>query len=95
MRMRPPLPAAQTALAKQFLCRETLERDEGHMFKSIIWATDGSEDAAKALPLTKELAQQGDAAITVVHVLEHFEGAGAVGHHSVPTRPMSKRSSSA
>ena len=49
------------------------------MFKSIIWATDGSEGAAKALPLVKELAREGGSAITVVHVLEHFEGAGAVG----------------
>jgi nucleotide-binding universal stress UspA family protein len=49
------------------------------MFKSIIWATDGSEDAAKALPLAKALAQEGGSTITVVHVVEHVEGAGAVG----------------
>lgn len=49
------------------------------MFKSIIWATDGSDDAAKALPLAKQLAQEGGATITVVHVVEHVEGAGAVG----------------
>ena len=54
------------------------------MFKSIIWATDGSEDAAQALPLVKELAQEGGAAITIVHVVEHVEGAGAVGP---PLRP--------
>jgi nucleotide-binding universal stress UspA family protein len=49
------------------------------MFKSIIWATDGSEGAAMALPLVRELAEEGGSAITVVHVIEHFEGAGAVG----------------
>jgi len=49
------------------------------MFQSIIWATDGSEDASKALPLAKELAREGGAKLTVVHVIEHVEGAGAVG----------------
>ena len=62
------------------------------MFKSIIWATDGSEGAAKALPLVKELAHEGGSAITVVHVIEHFEGAGAVGRRCVPTNTTFKLS---
>jgi nucleotide-binding universal stress UspA family protein len=33
----------------------------------------------KALPLVKELAKEGGAAVTIVHVVERVEGAGAVG----------------
>ena len=53
------------------------------MFKSIVWANDGSEAAQRALPLVKELAQAGGATVTLVHVVERVEGSGAVG---VPRR---------
>jgi len=53
------------------------------MFKSIVWANDGSEAAQRALPLVKELAQAGGATVTLVHVVERVEGSGAVG---VPLR---------
>ncbi len=49
------------------------------MFKSIVWATDGSDHADRALSYVKELARQGGAAITVVHVVERIEGGGATG----------------
>ena len=49
------------------------------MFKSIVWANDGSEAAQRALPLVKELAHAGGATVTLVHVVERIEGAGAVG----------------
>jgi nucleotide-binding universal stress UspA family protein len=49
------------------------------MFKSIVWANDGSEAALRALPLVKELAHAGDATVTLVHVVERIEGGGAVG----------------
>ena len=49
------------------------------MFKSIVWANDGSEAALRALPFVKELAQAGGATVTLVHVVERIEGAGAVG----------------
>ena len=49
------------------------------MFKSIVWANDGSEAAQRALPLIEELAQTGGATVTLVHVVERIEGAGAVG----------------
>jgi nucleotide-binding universal stress UspA family protein len=49
------------------------------MFKSIVWASDGSGLAQKAFPLVKELAQAGGAKITIVHVVERVEGIGAVG----------------
>ncbi|MBV8946578.1 MAG: universal stress protein [Solirubrobacterales bacterium] len=52
------------------------------MFKSIVWANDGSEVAQQALPLVKQLAREGDGAITIVHVVERVEGAGGIG----PTR---------
>jgi nucleotide-binding universal stress UspA family protein len=51
------------------------------MFKSIVWANDGSEAAQRALPLVKEEARP-DGAITIVHVVERVEGSGGVG----PTR---------
>ena len=49
------------------------------MFKSIVWATDGSENAENALALVQELAEQGDATVTIMHVVERIEGFGAVG----------------
>jgi nucleotide-binding universal stress UspA family protein len=49
------------------------------MFKSIVWANDGSEPAQQALPLVKELAHAGAATVTLVHVVERIEGGGAVG----------------
>jgi nucleotide-binding universal stress UspA family protein len=53
------------------------------MFKSIVWANDGSEAAQRAYPLVKELGQAGPATVTLVHVVERVEGSGAVG---VPRR---------
>lgn len=49
------------------------------MFKSIVWANDGSESAAKALPLVRELAREGGATVTIVHVVERVEGIGGIG----------------
>jgi nucleotide-binding universal stress UspA family protein len=49
------------------------------MFTSIVWATDGSGLAQKALPLVKDLARIDGARITIVHVVERVEGGGAVG----------------
>jgi nucleotide-binding universal stress UspA family protein len=52
------------------------------MFKSIVWANDGSAAAQRALPLVTELARPDGAEITIVHVVERVEGSGGVG----PTR---------
>jgi nucleotide-binding universal stress UspA family protein len=49
------------------------------VFKSIVWASDGSGLAKKAFPLVKELARSDGAKITIVHVVERVEGIGAVG----------------
>jgi nucleotide-binding universal stress UspA family protein len=37
------------------------------MFKTIIWATDGSEAAERALPTALELTAQGNGTLLVVH----------------------------
>ena len=46
------------------------------MFKSIIWATDGSESADLALPYAKSLATEQGAALVVVHCDEFLPGRG-------------------
>jgi nucleotide-binding universal stress UspA family protein len=43
------------------------------MFKLIVWGTDGSEHADRALPLVTELGNAG-ATVIVVHDDEHFAG---------------------
>lgn len=49
------------------------------MFKTIVWATDGSEDADRAMPYVKELAAKEGAQLVVVHVLEVFTAHLAAG----------------
>ena len=49
------------------------------MFKSIVWANDGSESAERALPLVRELAKQDGATVKIVHVVERVEGFGGTG----------------
>ena len=44
------------------------------MFKTIIWATDGSETADRALPYARGLAEGKDKALVVVHVKELLVG---------------------
>jgi nucleotide-binding universal stress UspA family protein len=40
------------------------------MFKTIVWATDGSETASHALPFALELVEQDHAQLVAVHVRE-------------------------
>ena len=47
------------------------------MFKVIIWTTDGSSGAQRALPFAKGLAQAHGARLVVVHVNEFVAGRGA------------------
>ena len=42
------------------------------MFKTIVWATDGSEAADRALPYVQSLAKGEDATTIVVHAVESF-----------------------
>ena len=44
------------------------------MFKTIVWATDGSELADTALDTVRELAQQSNSRIVAVHANELFVG---------------------
>jgi nucleotide-binding universal stress UspA family protein len=47
---------------------------ERHVFKKIIWATDGSESADRAIDVVTDLAGQNGAELLVVHSVEHFAG---------------------
>jgi universal stress protein A len=47
------------------------------MFKSIVWATDGSSGAERALPFAKDIAKANGARLVVVHVKEFMAGRGA------------------
>ena len=49
------------------------------MFKLILWATDGSQYADRALELAKALASQFGASLLVFHGVEFLTGPGARG----------------
>jgi nucleotide-binding universal stress UspA family protein len=42
------------------------------LFDTIVWATDGSQSADRALDVAKSLAQDGGASLVVVHVVQHY-----------------------
>ena len=44
------------------------------MFKTVLWATDGSETAARALPFALALTEPDNAKLVVVHAREIFVG---------------------
>lgn len=46
------------------------------MFKTVLWATDGSETAARALPYALGLAEPDQAKLVIAHVREIFVGRG-------------------
>jgi len=49
------------------------------MFETIVWATDGSAYADRALPYVKDLASTFDSAVVVVHCAEFLVGPRATG----------------
>lgn len=49
------------------------------MFKTIIWATDGSETADGALPFARALAESDGGRLIAVHGKEVFVGGRATG----------------
>lgn len=49
------------------------------MFKSIVWATDGSKEAEQAMRYVTDLALREDAVVTIAHIVERLEGGGATG----------------
>jgi nucleotide-binding universal stress UspA family protein len=52
-------------------------RREDVMFKTILWATDGSANADRALPVAKELAEAKGGRLVVAHCRELFSGRAA------------------
>jgi nucleotide-binding universal stress UspA family protein len=42
------------------------------VFKTIVWATDGSENADKALSVAKALAREQRASLVVVHIVQRY-----------------------
>lgn len=50
------------------------------MFKTIVWATDGSESADRALPFAKELATGEGRKLVIVHGKEIFVGGRGSGY---------------
>jgi nucleotide-binding universal stress UspA family protein len=49
------------------------------MFETIMWATDGTENADRALPYAKALAQAEGATLVVAHVVERYASHKASG----------------
>jgi nucleotide-binding universal stress UspA family protein len=49
------------------------------MFKKVIWATDGSESADRALELAKSLVSEGGGSLLAVHAIEYLVGPGSRG----------------
>ena len=49
------------------------------MFKKIVWATDGSESADRALELAKALAGHDSATLLAVHSVEYLVGPRSTG----------------
>jgi nucleotide-binding universal stress UspA family protein len=49
------------------------------MFKKIVWATDGSEYADRALEIAKSLALQNQAPLVAVHCVQYLVGPGSKG----------------
>ena len=54
------------------------------MFDTIMWATDGSAHADKALPFVKELASKHGSKVIAAHVAETFSAHQAAG---LPVHP--------
>jgi nucleotide-binding universal stress UspA family protein len=50
------------------------------MFKSIIWATDGSASADRAMPYVKSLASESNAEVVVLHADQLLMGRGGGQH---------------
>jgi len=50
------------------------------MFRTVVWATDGSASADRALGVAKELAQTDGGSLIAVHSKERFVGGRAAGY---------------
>jgi nucleotide-binding universal stress UspA family protein len=50
------------------------------MFKTVVWATDGSESADAAMAYAQSLAARDGASLVVAHAVEHMLGPRAGGY---------------
>jgi nucleotide-binding universal stress UspA family protein len=57
------------------------------MYRTIVWATDGSEQADDALPFARELAKLTGATIVAVHAAERFGAGRAAGEPILAGEP--------
>jgi len=60
------------------------------MFTSIVWATDGSENADRALSVAKTLLQEHGASLVVVHVVQRFATKTGLAVHADEERVTAK-----
>jgi nucleotide-binding universal stress UspA family protein len=52
------------------------------VFNTIVWATDGSPNAARALSVAKALARESRAPLVAVHVVQRFASKGGLAVHA-------------
>jgi nucleotide-binding universal stress UspA family protein len=52
------------------------------MFKTIMWATDGTANADRALPYAKALAAEPGARLIIVHVIERYASSSGLAVHA-------------
>ena len=57
------------------------------MFDKIVWATDGSEHADRALGYARQLAKADGASLHVIHIIEKFAGSRAKGQEQHADEP--------
>lgn len=60
------------------------------MFSTIVWATDGSENADRALSVAKVLARENGASLVVVHVVQRFATETGLAVHADEERVTAK-----
>jgi nucleotide-binding universal stress UspA family protein len=52
------------------------------MFKKVVWATDGSENADRALELAKSLVSESGGSLVAVHSIEYLAAKGGTTGHA-------------
>jgi nucleotide-binding universal stress UspA family protein len=52
------------------------------MFETVIWATDGSQNADVALEVAKPIARENAALLLIVHVVQRFATEGGLAVHA-------------
>jgi nucleotide-binding universal stress UspA family protein len=57
------------------------------MFDKIVWATDGSQHADRALEYARQLAKSDGASLHVIHIIEKFAGSRAAGQDQHADEP--------